>query len=217
MARILITSGPTRQYIDQVRYISNASSGQMGAALADAAIKSGHDVVIVSGPVNINYPALAAVHQVESTEEMLCACLALFSECDGAIGAAAPCDYRPVIRTPNKIKKTGKPLTLELIETDDVIASLGKIKRTNQWLVGFALESEDARFRALSKLQQKCCDIVVLNGPEAIDSKNNSIEIFDPLGNMILDCQGTKTVVAQAIIELINQRFIENGRNQPIS
>ena len=96
MSRILITSGPTRQYLDPVRYLTNASSGRMGAALAAAAVEAGHQVVVVSGPVEVAYPAEAEVISVVSTEEMLAACRKVFPDCDGLIAVAAPCDYRPV-------------------------------------------------------------------------------------------------------------------------
>src|SRR5437667_9718795 len=91
MTRILITSGPTRQYLDPVRYLTNASSGRMGQALAAAALARGHDVVVVSGPVNLEYPAAAQVLPVVSTEEMLDTCQRVFPTCDGLIGVAAPC------------------------------------------------------------------------------------------------------------------------------
>ena len=90
MARILITSGPTRQYIDPVRYITNASSGRMGKALAEAALAAGHQVTIVSGPVDVAYPPAARVIEVVSTEQMLEACQNVFPDCDGLIGVAAP-------------------------------------------------------------------------------------------------------------------------------
>src|SRR5687768_6173023 len=102
MARILITSGPTRQYLDPVRYLTNASSGRMGAALAAAAIEQGHAVTIVSGPVEVSYPEQAEVIDVISTEEMLTAARDAFQECDGLIGAAAPSDYRPEHVEPQK-------------------------------------------------------------------------------------------------------------------
>ncbi len=128
MARILITSGPTRQYLDPVRYLTNGSSGRMGMGLAQAALELGHEVVIVSGPVNITYPAAAKVQWITSTEDLLAHCLELFPACDGAIGAAAPCDYRPLKVANKKISKTGAPLVLELVETPDVMAELGKNK-----------------------------------------------------------------------------------------
>src|SRR5689334_16814801 len=124
MSRVLITSGPTRQYLDAVRYLTNASSGRMGRALAEAMIELGHDVVVVSGPVEVEYPAAAEVVDVVSTEEMLEACQRLFPHCQGAIGVAAPCDYRPVHVAAGKIQKTGQPIELRLIETPDVIATL---------------------------------------------------------------------------------------------
>lgn len=207
MARILITSGPTRQYLDPVRYLTNASSGQMGAALAEAAILKGHEVTIVTGPVSISYPDNAKVVDIETTQELLDACNQLYPDCDGAIGAAAPCDYKPIRVSEEKIKKTGGPLLLELIETADVVASMGEQKRPDQWLVGFALETDDARFRALSKLQRKCCDLVVLNGPSAINAGENSIEMIDPEGNIILDVNGSKREVANQIVEILDQRF----------
>src|SRR5689334_15998371 len=114
LARILITSGPTRQYLDPVRYLTNASSGRMGAALAEAALASGHEVVIVSGPVDVAYPQAARVERVVSTEEMLVAARREFPSCDGLIGVAAPCDYRPVMVAASKIAKTGTPLELHL-------------------------------------------------------------------------------------------------------
>ena len=143
MARILITSGPTRQYLDPVRYLTNASSGRMGRALAQSALDLGHRVTVISGPVSVEYPDAAELVRVVSTEEMLAAACRLFPECDGVIGAAAPCDYRPVRVASQKIAKTGDPLMLKLIETPDVVATLGSTKRTDQWVVGFALETED--------------------------------------------------------------------------
>ncbi len=108
MARILITSGPTREYLDPVRYLSNGSSGRMGCALAGAALADGHDVTIVSGPVSVVYPERARVVPVVTTEELLAACRVEFPKCDGLIAAAAPCDYRPENVASNKIRKTEK-------------------------------------------------------------------------------------------------------------
>ena len=208
MSRILITSGPTRQYLDPVRYLTNASSGRMGRALAEAVLELGHQAVVVSGPVDVQYPAAAEVRDVVSTEEMLAVCREEFARCDGLIGAAAPCDYRPVRIEPNKISKTGEPLELNLIETDDVVATLGSEKQ-HQWLVGFALETEDHRLRALAKLERKSCDLMVLNGPEAMHSLDNSVEILDPEGDVIEAISGSKEKVAHGILAVISQRLIK--------
>ncbi len=213
MARILITSGPTRQYLDPVRYLTNASSGRMGCALAEAAGALGHEVVIVSGPVHLQYPTRAEVIPVVSTEEMLQAAAAAFGQCDGLIGTAAPCDYRPQQVADQKIAKTGQPLLLELVETPDIVATLGAGKRTGQWLVGFALETEDQHFRALAKLQKKSCDLIVLNGPEAINADSSRVEVLDRQGHVVATLSGSKHSVAQSLMRVIDRRLIQRHSN----
>jgi len=209
MARILITSGPTRQYLDPVRYLTNASSGRMGRALALAAQARGHELVIVSGPVEVEYPAEVEVISVVSTDEMLAACRREFPHCDGLIGVAAPCDYRPVIVAEEKIAKTGQPLLLHLIETPDVVATLGAGKRGDQWVVGFALETGDARFKALAKMERKSCDLMVLNGPEAMNAAENRVEVMRPNGDILDELSGSKEDVAQRIFDIIQRQLID--------
>lgn len=208
MSRILITSGPTRQYLDPVRYLTNASSGRMGSALATAAIEAGHDVVIVSGPVHVPYPSAARVIPVVSTEEMLAVCQTEFPACDGLIASAAPCDYRPQQISEQKITKSGQPLTLQLLETPDIVATLANSKSPRQWIVGFALETNDQHLRALVKLQKKSCSLMILNGPQAIDSEANSVEIMDRAGRIVGQCQGPKIDVARGIIQCIQQTLL---------
>jgi phosphopantothenoylcysteine decarboxylase / phosphopantothenate---cysteine ligase len=208
MPRILITSGPTRQYLDPVRFLSNASSGRMGKALAEAALDFGHQVVIVSGPVDIRYPRHVPVIEVVSTEDMLAACQRVFADCDGIIGAAAPCDYRPQAVASHKIHKNGQPLELQLLETPDVIATLGQSKRPGQWAVGFALETEDPRLRALAKLERKSCDLMVLNGPEAMNAPDNRVEILDRDGTVVETISGSKGIVARGILAAIQRLLI---------
>ena len=209
MARILITSGPTRQHLDPVRYLTNGSSGRMGKALAEAALAQGHEVVVVSGPVLVEYPSAARVVPIVSTEELLEVCRAEFADCDGVIGAAAPCDYRPVKVETHKIAKTGEPLVLHLIETPDVMATLGAEKRPGQWLVGFALETDDQRFRALTKLEKKSCDLIVLNGPTAMDALENSVEVLNKQGQVLRQINGSKEHVAAGILEVIATGLID--------
>lgn len=213
MARILITSGPTRQHLDPVRYLTNASSGRMGKALAEAALASGHEVVIVTGPVQIEYSEAATIVQVLSTDEMLAAAQAEFATCDGAIGAAAPCDYRPVFVSTKKIAKTGEPLTLHLVETEDVIATLGQ-QKGDRWVVGFALETDDRRLRALAKLERKHCDLMVSNGTEAMHSLENDVEVLSPTGEVIQRLQGAKEEVARGILAIIEDRLIRQRRRR---
>lgn len=211
MSRILITSGPTRQYLDPVRYLTNGSSGRMGRAMAAAAIEAGHRVVVVSGPVEISYPAGVEVVWVVSTEEMLDACLRSFPECDGLIAVAAPCDYRPVQVAARKIRKTGNPLRLELVETPDIVAALAEIKKS-QWMVAFALETEDRRMRAMQKLEQKSCDLIVVNGPAAMHSHQTDVEVLDASGCVQGRWAGSKESAAAGIFRVVQERLIAGAR-----
>ena len=142
---------------------------------------------------------------------MMASCQEQFEHCDGMIGTAAPCDYRPVKVADQKIKKDGNPLILHMIETSDVVATLGNDKRPDQWVVGFALETEDAHFRAVTKLHKKCCDLVVVNGPQAINSTTNMVDILIPSGQVIATFGGPKTSVARAIFIEIQKRLIETS------
>jgi len=211
MARILITSGPTRQYLDPVRYLTNASSGRMGSALAAAAMALGHEVVIVSGPVEVDYPCGAEVVHAVSTEDMLRLCQERFPQCDGLIAAAAPCDYRPMQVAQHKLRKSGKPLRMELIETPDVVATLAKSKG-DRWMVAFALETEDKRMRALQKLERKKCDLIVLNGPSSIHGPNTDAEIIDPAGRVLAAFSGSKVDVARKILDVLDRRLIRRPK-----
>lgn len=208
MAHILITSGPTRQYIDPVRYLTNASSGKMGSCLAAACLELGHTVTVISGPVMVDYPSQSEVIPVMTTDDMLAEAVRVFPEVDGVIGAAAPCDYTPIIVSDHKIKKTGHGLTLQLEETPDVIATLGARKSGSQWVVGFALETDDQRFRAITKLESKCCDLIILNGPSAMNSPDNNIEVIDPSGKVISSFSGNKSDVAINILQTIESALI---------
>lgn len=217
MPSILITSGPTRQYLDPVRYLTNASSGRMGAALATSALRLGYSVTVVSGPVAVEYPADARVIAIETTDQLLQTVLELFPSHDGLIGAAAPCDYMPRKVSAAKLAKDGQPLQLELIETPDVVATAAAQKLPHQWVVGFALETEDRHFRAVVKMQKKCCDLMVSNGPAAIDSPDNSVEIIAEDGTILRHVTGDKQSVADAILQAVQpiaqQRLVLNKKH----
>ncbi|MBR2005496.1 MAG: phosphopantothenoylcysteine decarboxylase [Thermoguttaceae bacterium] len=231
MPKILITSGPTRQYLDPIRYLTNASSGRMGAALAQAALDAGFEVVVVSGPVDIKYPDGAQVVDVVSTEEMRTAAMQLYPECVGAIGAAAPCDYRPDAVLTDKMSKNdfirspeaNGELLLRLRETPDIMASLGATKRefstdptasSGQWLVAFALETSDHHVRALQKLQRKHCDLIVVNDPTSINGTTSNVEILDATGETLAQISGDKTDVARRLIAEI-QAFVAKQTAAP--
>jgi phosphopantothenoylcysteine decarboxylase / phosphopantothenate---cysteine ligase len=206
--RILITAGPTREYLDDVRYLSNASSGRMGYAIAEAVTAAGHQAVLVSGPVMLTPPEGCEVHQVETTQDLLDTCNRLFLDCQGVIATAAVCDYRPRERFPGKLAKTGVSLELELVETADVLAELGVQKR-NRWIVGFALESDEfAHINALRKLKQKNCDAIVLNRPTAIGSTSNQIEIIDQAGISVAAFSGEKLDVARHLWKWIANNLL---------
>jgi len=204
--RILITAGPTREYLDDVRFLSNASSGKMGYALADAALAAGHEAVLVSGPTALNPPPGCEFHAVETTSQMHEACMRLFADCAGAIGAAAVCDYRPRERSPGKIRKTGKALILEFVETPDILAELGGRKK-NQFVVGFALESQNARENAVKKLKAKGCDAILLNSPDAIGTDSNRVELIDAGGRTVAAWDAGKPEIARRLIAWIDEHF----------
>jgi phosphopantothenoylcysteine decarboxylase / phosphopantothenate---cysteine ligase len=138
---------------------------------------------------------------------MLAAATREFELCDGLIGAAAPCDYRPVRVEDHKIAKSGRPIDLHLVETDDVVATLGANKGS-RWVVGFALETEDHRLRALAKLERKHCDLVVSNGAQAINSRDNTVEVVAPDGQVLVTSSGSKETVARDILKLVDKRLI---------
>jgi phosphopantothenoylcysteine decarboxylase/phosphopantothenate--cysteine ligase len=180
----------------------------MGRALAQAALAHGHEVVVVSGPVDVTYPDAAIVRPVVSTDELLEVCAREFLTCDGLIAAAAPCDYRPVRVARDKISKMGTPIDLRLVETADVVATLAA-EKTHQWIVGFALETEDRRFRAMAKLERKRCDLMVSNGPKAMHAVDNEVEVIDHEGHVIGVFSGRKEVVAHEILAIIQRRLID--------
>ena len=175
---ILITAGPTREYIDPVRYISNGSSGKMGYSIADAAKKTGARVILISGPVSIKPPKNIKPVNVISAADMLKAAKKYFSNCDAFISCAAVSDYRPEKFTKSKIKKSGKPASLKLVPNPDILLTLSNsISRSavrRPVLCGFALETENLIENALLKLKKKNLDIIVANGPESMESGTTS-------------------------------------------
>lgn len=168
--RVLVTAGPTVERIDPVRYITNRSSGKMGYALAEAARDRGAEVVLVSGPVALAAPAGVERVSVESSADLCEAVLARGEWADIVIQAAAPADFRPVAMAAGKIKKTGAGMKLELENTTDIAAELGRRKRPGQVLVGFAAETDDVLANAREKLARKNCDMIVANDVSRSDA-----------------------------------------------
>jgi phosphopantothenoylcysteine decarboxylase/phosphopantothenate--cysteine ligase len=162
--RILVTAGPTYEKIDPVRFIGNYSSGKMGYALAEVCAKMGAEVHLVSGPVQMQTQhANISLQSVESAQEMYDAAVAAFPTCDAAILCAAVADFTPVNVAEDKVKREGEELLLKLKPTKDIAASLGKMKKNGQRLVGFALETNNEEEFAREKLSRKNFDFIVLN------------------------------------------------------
>ncbi|MEX0687717.1 MAG: phosphopantothenoylcysteine decarboxylase [Pirellulales bacterium] len=208
MARILLTAGPTRAYLDDVRYLTNASSGRMAAALATAALARGHEVTIVSGPVHVRYPRAARVVPVTTTAEMLEAALAELPASDGVIAAAAPCDFEPVRKESGKIPRQGARLTLELRPTPDVIATLARKAPRDRWFVAFALEPGGDPRRAFEKIEAKRCDLIVVNDLTALEAAETSVIVYDRRHETVGSRAGTKRVVAGWLIRLVEDRLM---------
>ncbi len=213
MAHILITAGPTRAYIDDVRFLTNASSGRMAAALASAAIAKGHNVTIVSGPVSVRYPTKARVNSVITTGEMLKKSLALLPRVDGVIATAAPCDFEPKQRQKGKLPRQ-RGLALELKPTRDIIATLARQAKPTQWMVAFALEPDGDPAKALKKITAKKCDLIVLNDLTALDTTTTAVAVYDHSHKLVGQQAGTKATVARWLLKLIDSH---SGKGELIS
>ena len=161
--KLLVSAGPTREYIDPVRFITNRSSGKMGYAVARAALERGCEVVLVTGPVAITPPAGAFVIHVESAAQMAEAVKREAATSDVVVMAAAVADYRPAQVSAHKLKKQPGGMALELERTEDILASLGAAKKPGQLLVGFAAETDDLLENAASKLRRKNLDWIAAN------------------------------------------------------
>ncbi len=175
--RFLITAGPTREPIDPVRYLSNRSSGKMGYAIAEAAIEAGHDVVLISGPVNLDPPTGAQLVSIQTSDEMHDAVHRHLPACDVLVMCAAVVDYKAANVSKQKIKKRAGAFSLELIPTRDILASL---PQDRQFLVvGFAAETNDIEKYGREKLREKNCDIIVANDVAiGMESDENEVMVL---------------------------------------
>lgn len=184
---ILITAGPTYEKIDPVRFIGNYSSGKMGYALAEACARRGADVTLISGPValQVQHPAIRRI-DVESAEQMYQAAIRIYPQANAGILCAAVADFTPETVASNKIKREEEDLIVRLKPTQDIAAALGKIKRPDQRLVGFALETYDEQIHAQEKRKRKNFDFIVLNSLNDAGAgfrcDTNKITILDESG-----------------------------------
>lgn len=200
--KIVVTAGPTREYIDDVRFISNPSSGRMGYAVAEAAAQAGHETALISGPVEIPPPPGVRLVKVNSAIEMRDAVQKEFEDCDCLVMAAAVGDYRPVRRVAGKIKKTSDTLLLELVRTPDILAEIGR-KKGARLLIGFALEAADGERNALAKLRSKNLDYVILNSPAAFGAEAADAVLLGRDGSRSPLPGASKSDIARKILEIV--------------
>jgi phosphopantothenoylcysteine synthetase/decarboxylase len=198
----LITAGGTREYIDPVRFISNASSGKMGYALAQAAFQAGHKVTLISAsymqpPVGVDFVG------IDSASKMFEAVKKYLKKCDCLIMASAVSDYTPARVSKTKIKKGCSELTIKLKPTKDILAWAGKNKKKNQILVGFALEDKAIRQNAQKKMKQKNLDMIVANAPEAIAADKSTAHIKTPDSKWVKVENKDKATIAKKIITMV--------------
>jgi phosphopantothenoylcysteine synthetase/decarboxylase len=195
----LITAGGTREYIDPVRFISNASSGKMGIALAQAAIEAGHKVTLISAVKDLKFKTI----NVETAEQMFKAVKEHFKKCDCLIMAAAVSDYKPEKISKTKIKRTDKNLIIKLKPTIDILKWAGKNKKKNQVVVGFALEDKNLRKNAEKKLKDKNLDMIIANTPSAIGAKESTVYIKSKNKKWLTLQKMDKAAIAKKIISQI--------------
>lgn len=208
--KILITAGPTYEKIDPVRFIGNYSSGKMGYALAETCAERGAEVVLVSGPVNIQarHPAIQVV-KVESAEEMYQACIQCFPATDAALFCAAVADYRPEQTAETKIKRKEDSMSIRLSANRDIAAAMGVLKREGQVVAGFALETDNEQSNAQEKLKKKNLDFIVLNSLNdkgaGFQTDTNKVTIIDSIGNTQRFVLKTKREVAGDVIDKLTE------------
>ena len=205
--KILINAGPTRESIDPVRFITNHSTGKMGYALADAAVKCGHEVILVSGPVHLEPPVgLKQLIRIVTAAEMAEAMKRHFPDADLTILCAAVADYRPKFYSSSKLKKQEGGMLLELERTEDIALTLGKLKRPGQLLAGFAAETDEVEQNALKKLKSKNFDWIAANRVgipgSGFGSDTNTVKLYAADGTMTDLGSELKTRLADRLIRI---------------
>jgi phosphopantothenoylcysteine decarboxylase/phosphopantothenate--cysteine ligase len=203
--QFLITAGGTREYIDPVRFISNASSGTMGYELARSALLAGHNVTLITAPTNLDTPKGAGVVKVKSAGDMFEAVKDKFGGCDCLIMTAAVSDYTPAKPARRKMKKSPGAITLKLKPTQDILKWAGTHKKRNQVVVGFALEDRDIKAGAGRKLRDKKLDMIVANTPAAIGSRRCEVWIKKAGEKWRQLAEAPKKHIASRLIRLIEQ------------
>jgi len=206
--RFLVTAGPTREPIDPVRYISNRSSGKMGYAIAEAVLAEGHDVTLISGPVNLDPPHDAKLISVSTSDEMFEAVHQHTDQCDICVLCAAVADYKPAHVSSTKIKKQSDKFSLELVPTRDILNSLGQRQDRQFVLVGFAAETDHLEENATKKLRAKNCDIIVANdvsdANSGLESDVNEVTILFRNGEKKKISRAQKKIIAHELVKIFS-------------
>ncbi|PYL66679.1 MAG: bifunctional phosphopantothenoylcysteine decarboxylase/phosphopantothenate--cysteine ligase CoaBC [Verrucomicrobia bacterium] len=206
--RFLVTAGPTREPIDPVRYISNRSSGKMGYAIAEAVLAEGHDVTLISGPVNLDPPHDAKLISVSTSDEMFEAVHQHTDQCDICVLCAAVADYKPAHVSSTKIKKQSDKFSLELVPTRDILNSLGQRQDRQFVLVGFAAETDHLEENATKKLRAKNCDIIVANdvsdANSGLESDVNEVTILFRNGEKKKISRAQKKIIAYELVKIFS-------------
>ncbi len=204
--RILITAGPTREPIDPVRFLSNRSTGKMGYAIATAAELRDHEVLLISGPVNVPSPRGCHIVSVETASQMYDEVMEHSEGCDAVVMVAAVADYTPIETSPQKLKKSGDK-DIKLKRTKDILGSMRQIFGFDGVLVGFAADTEELRENALSKMKRKGCDFIVANDVSRKDigfeSDHNEVTIFQSDGSKDHIKKCSKQEIAGKILDKI--------------
>ena len=200
---VIVTAGPTREYIDTVRFITNASSGRMGYACAAAAIEAGHHVTLITGPVSLQPPAAAEVVRFVGVADLRSALEERFDGCDALIMAAAVGDFTVAGPRRSKIPRSGGPVQITLVPTEDILAALGARRRAGQVLVGFALEDDAEVEKARREMAAKGCDYVVLNRPAAMSAEVSEACIISRAGIVLPWAARPKEELARHIVALL--------------
>ena len=206
----LISAGPTREYFDPVRFLSNPSSGKMGYAMAEAAIKRGWQVDLVSGPVCLTSPEGAVVHPVITGDDMLREIDSLFDQCHILIMAAAVMDYRPRSFSQQKLKKSGDTSTVELDPVVDILKTVTS-RKSNQIVVAFAAETEDLEVNAKKKLKVKNADFIIANhvgqAGSGFESDTTEVTLLSARGESNNYGPDSKKAIADILIERLAHEF----------
>jgi phosphopantothenoylcysteine synthetase/decarboxylase len=217
---VLITAGPTREPLDPVRFLTNRSSGKMGYAMAHAFIHAGHSVLLISGPTDLDVPERVDFIPIETAAEMHAAVANTIARMDIAVFAAAVADYTPACVAPQKLKKSGAEMTLELVRTPDILGAARVPFGFRGTLVGFAAETENLETNARDKLIRKHCDLIIANDVAkpgiGFDSDHNEVLLVYPEYNEPLPAAPKQVLAHHLVAAILELNAKTQGHQNPV-